>query len=407
MEDKKPDIERLRLEFEKEKWQTEVAAREREFVLREREQANRDADTELKRKDQATSKWRSPLVVAVFAAAIAGVGNAGVAALNGWLQRDLESRKRDAERVLEETKAESSRVLEMIKTGDTEIAAKNIQFLLETGLVAEVGRANRLREYLANRKPGTGPALPAPTQSGFGSAEVCGDSLEAVSSGGGPDLDRAKEIGTMRMGAVPDLADRVIAAMKRKKYVLDRGPGEVNIIYVEGMDPAGTANPNEPNKWNDLRLVIRFERGKPKIIGSWAATTEPGRYFTEHPVHPAGVARIEFGQYKAWQVGIHRNHEGLVQTGGDVSVCRDQNKDGLRTGDRRDIGRFGINQHWGYDLPEIDNASAGSLAGQSTTGHRDFMAIVKSDPRYQADPKHVFATTILRVFDVLASDEGG
>jgi hypothetical protein len=140
-QDEQPNIEPLRLQLEKEKWQAELDAREHDFALREREQANRDADIDLKRKEQATSKWRSPLIVAILAAAIAGIGNAGVAALNGWLQRDLENRKRDAERALEENKAESTRILEMIKTGDTEAAAKNLAFLLDTGLVAEPSRA--------------------------------------------------------------------------------------------------------------------------------------------------------------------------------------------------------------------------------------------------------------------------
>ena len=104
--------------------------------------------------------------------------------------------------------------------------------------------------------------------------------------------------------------------MERKGYQVDRGPGELNIVYVEGMNPDGTPNADEANKWNDLRLVIRFEGGVPKIVGEWAATTEPGRYWTENPISPLGAARIEFGQYKSWQVGMHRNnHEALVQTG--------------------------------------------------------------------------------------------
>ncbi len=203
---------------------------------------------------------------------------------------------------------------------------------------------------------------------------------------------------------VSDLASRVIAAMERKGHTVDRGQGEINLVYVEGMNPDGTPNGDEANKWNDLRLVIRFEQGKPRIVGLWAATTEPGRYFTENPINPGkGAARIEFGQYKAWQVGMHRgNHESLVQTGGTVTVCRDLNKDGARTGDKRDTGHFGINQHWGYDLAEVDKASAGCLVGQSKTGHRAFMSLVKSDPRYQADRKHVFATSILPESDVLA-----
>ena len=58
-----------------------------------------------------------------------------------------------------------------------------------------------------------------------------------------------------------------------------------------------------------------------------------------------------------------------MQTGGQVTVCRDLNKDGQRTGDKRQTGEFGINQHWGYDLPEVEKASAGCLVGQSKDGH--------------------------------------
>ena len=94
--------------------------------------------------------------------------------------------------------------------------------------------------------------------------------------------------------------------MERKGYQIDRGQNEINIVYVEGINPDGTPNDHEENKWNDLRLLIRFEGGEPRIIGKWAATTEPGRYYIDHPLNPGGAARVELGQYRAWQVGIHR-----------------------------------------------------------------------------------------------------
>lgn len=77
--------------------------------------------------------------------------------------------------------------------------------------------------------------------------------------------------------------------MERKSYRLDRGPGEVNIIYVEGLNPDGTANDDAANKWNDLRLVLRFEGGDPKIAGSRVATTEPGRYYVDNPIKPPAL----------------------------------------------------------------------------------------------------------------------
>jgi hypothetical protein len=157
-----PDPEQIRAEFEREKWRVDVGLRTRELDLREREQANRDAETELKRAEQASSRWRSPLVVAILAGAVAASGNAVVAWVNGTLQRDLESRKRDAEIRLEASKAETTRILEMIKTGDAESAARNLEFLLKTGLVTDPERVPRLTEFLASRAPGSGPSLPAP-----------------------------------------------------------------------------------------------------------------------------------------------------------------------------------------------------------------------------------------------------
>ena len=143
-----------RLEFEREKWAADLRLREREFDLRQ-------AELELKRKEQQGSRWRSPLTVAVLAAALAATGNAVVALVNGNNQRDLEDRKANAEIAVEESKAESSRILEMIKTGDPDSAADNLQFLLESGLIADETRREKLAGYLANRGAGTGPALPA------------------------------------------------------------------------------------------------------------------------------------------------------------------------------------------------------------------------------------------------------
>lgn len=200
------------------------------------------------------------------------------------------------------------------------------------------------------------------------------------------------------------LASKIIAAAEARGYRVDRGPGEVNIIYVEGLNPDGTKNDDAADKWNDLRTIVKFEGGAPVIAGKWRATTEPGRYYTTHPVNKKGAARIEFGQYNAWQVGMHRgDHEALVQTGGAVTVCRDLNKDGKRTGDKRDTGYFGINQHWGYDLATVGKASAGCLVGQSKDGHREFMSVIKTDPRYVRDSRYVFATSILAEDDVLAA----
>lgn len=206
------------------------------------------------------------------------------------------------------------------------------------------------------------------------------------------------------------LAGRIAAAMLRKGWWITRHPDCVNIVYIEGMDADGTPNDDAPNVFNDLRLVLRVNRdGQAEIAGSWEGTTEPGKYYTEiKKDDPRGAARIALGQYKSWCVGLHPRskpavaHEALVQVK-DIVVYRDLNQDYERDGDPTDTGQFGINQHWGYDMAkhDIGNASAGCLVGRTKAGHREFMALVKGDPRYGASRGFRFMTAVMLASDVV------
>ena len=188
--------------------------------------------------------------------------------------------------------------------------------------------------------------------------------------------------------------------MEAENYEIFRKSGEKNIIYIEGADKNGTINSDKSNHFNDLRLVFAFNhRGDAVIEGAWEGTTEPGYWYTDNPMNPDGAARIAFGQYRAWQIGIHGvsdPHEALVQVG-LVRVHRDYNRDMVRTGDAIDKGYFGINQHWGHDNPvdDIHTASAGCLVGRTRSGHRNFMELIRSDRRCIADPEFIFTTTII------------
>lgn len=208
----------------------------------------------------------------------------------------------------------------------------------------------------------------------------------------------------------PDtLAGRIVRAMLYRGHWVNRHPDCVNIVYVEGMDANGTPNTDAPDVFNDLRLLLRVNKaGNPEVVACWESTTEPGIYYTKlRKLDPRGAARIAFGQYKAWVVGTHNNgkpsaHEALVQAK-EITVFRDLNEDFEREGDPTDTGVFGINQHWGFDLPlqSIGNASAGCLVGRTKQGHRQFMAAVKGDPRYAASHGYRFLTTVLPASDVV------
>jgi len=221
-------------------------------------------------------------------------------------------------------------------------------------------------------------------------------------------LNEVKEAIPLNLGN--DLASRIVKYMQHKNYFVALGKKYYNIVYLEGANADGTLNNDAPNQWNDRRMVIEITSGTPQIVGNWKATTEPGDYYTRHPMDPHGAARIAFGQYKAWQVGTHggatRNkHEALVQYA-SIKVCRDRNQDGFRTGDAIDEGIFGINQHWGYDMEVVGRASAGCLVGQSRDGHREFMALIKQDTRYQLNNGYVFLTTVIAGDDLAEAFPG-
>ena len=203
---------------------------------------------------------------------------------------------------------------------------------------------------------------------------------------------------------VTDLASNIIDAMERGKIPVDRNPGEVNIVYVEGMEPDGTPNANRHNAFDDVRCVISFVDGKPKLLGVWEATIETGTYYTDHPIAEDGhgAAMIAFGKQKAWQVGDHRGYDALVQTGGPVLIYRDDNRDYKRTGEPMS-GFWGINQHHAYNAPKdnIGYNSAGCLVGRTISGHEEFMRIVRADPRFKADNGYVFSTTVLHADQVV------
>jgi lysozyme family protein len=196
--------------------------------------------------------------------------------------------------------------------------------------------------------------------------------------------------------------DRVAAAMKAKGYRIDTGPGEINLVYIESYNRDGTKNDGKPDLWNDVHMVFTYEGGKPVAKGSWTCTTQPGFYYTEHPLNPEkGAANIKPGQYTAWRVGLHRGqYEALVQRG-KLTLTRDKNKDYEREGDREEIGEYqGINQHHGNNAATVGPHSAGCLTSKMVDGHEDKMRIVKSDPRFLANHSFMFTTAILAQGDV-------
>jgi hypothetical protein len=173
-------------------------------------------------------------------------------------------------------------------------------------------------------------------------------------------------------------------------------------------NPDGSRNDNRIDLWNDIRLIVQYVDGKPKVTFQCIATTEPGTYYDRTHVigGPQGAALIAPGQQACWQVGIHDagksyGQEALVQTGAAVNVYRDFDKSFRRQAGHITTGWYGINQHStgmaDAALGSIGPWSAGCLVAPHMADHKEWMRILKTDERYLADHKFVFPTTVIPV----------
>jgi len=202
--------------------------------------------------------------------------------------------------------------------------------------------------------------------------------------------------------------ERIVVWMQAHNCTVETARKRVNLVYLEGVNPDGTRNNNRIDLWNDIRLILQYVDGKPKVVFDCIATTEPGIYYDRTHVigGPQGAALIAPGQQACWQVGIHDagksyGHEALVQTGAEVSVYRDFDKSFRRQAGHITTGWYGINQHStgmaDASLSSIQAWSAGCLVVPHMADHKEWMRILKTDERYLADHKFVFPTTVIPV----------
>ena len=203
------------------------------------------------------------------------------------------------------------------------------------------------------------------------------------------------------------LAKRVLRYMRAKGWWIARSPEMYNIVYIEGMNSDGNLNSDAFDQWNDRRLVIQIQKGgKPLMVINDQATTEPGKFYTAHPLNPHGAARIAFGQYKAWMVGKHQGSQPALVQRGLLRVHRDLDKNGKRnSSDPIDVGDwFAINQHTTSQtvVPElVGKFSAGCLVGRRYNSHMTFLRELKKDVRYQLNNGYLFVSAVIPGDDLM------
>lgn len=171
------------------------------------------------------------------------------------------------------------------------------------------------------------------------------------------------------------------------KSIFEDAGGEWGDVNLFGLRNEAS---QESDLFNDFIGICSGD-----IIKVYSGTTDPGAWWTLHPVTASGVtgaAHLCEGFHKnAWRVGVHAQgtpfaHEALVQTGNKVRIWRDlKNNFTHDDGDPEQSGYFGINIHRaGLDDPtKIGKYSAGC---QVVRHHKDFdelMGIIKASENFK------------------------
>lgn len=165
--------------------------------------------------------------------------------------------------------------------------------------------------------------------------------------------------------------------LKNKGYKLFTRPYELNIVAYRSKFVRS-------NRFDDeIHVFYVTEQGKWNYH-VFQATTDPGQYWLDNPLHPQGTAFLKKGQYlNAYSIGFHRGiYEALVQTE-DVTVIRNYDRGGIFNwfeSGSPDTGRFGINLHRADVVGTakiIDHFSAGCLVFANAADYKFVMKLAQ------------------------------
>ncbi|GAA4273619.1 hypothetical protein U6A24_18385 [Aquimarina gracilis] len=179
------------------------------------------------------------------------------------------------------------------------------------------------------------------------------------------------------------MLSKSLQILRSKKYQIYRQPYQLNIVGYRSRFVRS-------NHFDDeIHVFYTNDQGK-WVYHIFKATTDPGQYWLDHPIHPQGTAFLKKGQYQnAFGIGLHRGvYPALVQKK-DVNVIRNYKRKGLfkwfESG-IEDRGRFGINIHRARKqgtTKVIDNFSAGCLVFANAEDYNLFMNLtIEHQKRY-------------------------
>lgn len=165
--------------------------------------------------------------------------------------------------------------------------------------------------------------------------------------------------------------------LRSKGYRLFEKPYELNIVAYRSKYVRS-------NRFDDeIHVFYKNDLGQ-WLYHVFQATTDPGQYWLDNPMHPQGTAFLKKGQYlNAYALGLHRGiYEAVVQVE-PVTVIRDYDRKGIFNwfeSGLPDTGKFGINIHRARQTGSvkiIDDFSAGCLVFADASDYDFFMKLAK------------------------------
>jgi hypothetical protein len=118
--------------------------------------------------------------------------------------------------------------------------------------------------------------------------------------------------------------EQIQAVMQQKGYTVFNGhkPYDLNIVGIRNKSTI-------PNFFDDTIAVFYRNEYNHEMIEYFPATTDPGLFWLQHPMHFDGTAIMCEGQYlHAYSIGRHKGYKALEQAG-PILFIRDYNRNNI------------------------------------------------------------------------------
>ncbi len=163
--------------------------------------------------------------------------------------------------------------------------------------------------------------------------------------------------------------------LRRKGYKVYSEPYRLNIVGYRSRFLGS-------NRFDDEIHVFYTNSQNKWVYHMFKATTDPGQYWLENPMHPQGTAFLKKGQYvDTYSLGLHRGTYQAMVERAPVKVIRNYERKGLfkwiETG-QETTGNFGINIHRARQegtTKVIDHFSAGCLVFANANDFKGFLQL--------------------------------